>query len=127
MGRSVWVATVSFCLILALYLYCDSACRRVSDGLMQDSRHVEALMWDGKKDEALVHLRQMERAWETQADFLSFFVDHQQIDRVSESLRTARIALDYGREYEVYSSLSALEGAAESLYEADAFVLKNIW
>lgn len=127
MVRSVWVAAVSFVLILALYLFCDSACRRTSDELQRGGREAEEMIRSGQITEALSMLNDLEAEWEQRADYFSFFVDHQQTERIEENLRNARIALEHGKEYEAYSSLALLNEAAESLYEAQAFVLKNIW
>ena len=72
-------------------------------------------------------LLSLEADWKQKADSFSFFVDHQRTERIEENLRTLCIALEYEEEFEIYNSLSLLKEAAESLYEAEAFVLKNIW
>lgn len=127
MVRSVWVAAISFLLIFALYLFSDGACRRASDELLKGCREAEEKIRQGRKKDALMLLETMETKWEQKTDYFSFFVDHQRMERIAENLRTLCIALEYEEEFEIYNSLSLLKEAAESLYEAEAFVLKNIW
>lgn len=127
MVRSVLVAVVSFLLILGLYLFVDGACSRASEELMRGCHEAEEEIRAGKKAEALTLLLSLEAEWKQKADSFSFFVDHQRTERIEENLRTLCIALEYGEEFEMYNSLSLLKEAAESLYEAEAFVLKNIW
>lgn len=127
MVRSVLVAALSFLLILGLYLFIDGACSRASEELMQGCREAEEKIRAGKKEEARTMLLSLEADWKQKADSFSFFVDHQRTERIEENLRTLCIALEYEEEFEIYNSLSLLKEAAESLYEAEAFVLKNIW
>lgn len=127
MVRSVLVAALSFLLILGLYLFIDGACSRASEELMQGCREAEEKIQAGKKEEARTMLLSLEADWKQKADSFSFFVDHQRTERIEENLRTLCIALEYEEEFEIYNSLSLLKEAAESLYEAEAFVLKNIW
>lgn len=126
MVRSVFVAVVSFALIFGLYLFCDGACRRASEVLIRDCREVEERIRLGKKEEALMLLEDMETQWAQKADYFSFFVDHQRTELIREYLRTVRIALEQGEEFELHKGLSLLREASESLYEAEAFMLKNI-
>lgn len=127
MVRSVLVAAVSFLLIFGLYLFSDGACRRASDELAKDCREAEEMIRQGRITDALMLVETVETEWQQKADYFFFFVDHQQTERIEENLRALCIALEYGRELEIFSSLSLLKEAAESLYEAEAFVLKNIW
>lgn len=127
MIRSVWVAVVSFAVILGLFWYCDSACRRMSEELVQGCREAEEMIRAGQHTRALKLLKGMEEEWVQKADYFSFFVDHQRTERIEENLRMVCIALEQEQEFDLYSSLSLLEAASESLYEAEAFVLKNIW
>ena len=127
MIRSVWVAAAAFAVILGLFLYCDGACRRTSEQLVQGCRDAEKMLRAGQKTRAFELMKEMENAFAQKADYFSFFVDHQRTEQIEQNLRTVLIALEYGQAFDLYNSLSQLKDASEALYESEAFVLKNIW
>lgn len=127
MVRSLCVAAVSLVLIGALYFFCDGASRKTSERLLENCREIARMEQQGDSRQALERLRSMETAWQKQADFLSFFIDHQRMDRISETMQMARIALERDRAFDFAIHLAALKTAAEMLHGAEAFVLKNIW
>lgn len=127
MMRSLWVAVLSLTLILLMHGACDYAGRQVAAQLMQDCRYVNRMVQDNEPETAVQYLLQMEQEWNKQADFLALFSNHQRANRVREQIITARIALETEQAFEFRRSMAEMEEAAKSLYEEDAFLLKNIW
>lgn len=126
MGRSVWVAAVSFLLILGLYFVCDGAGRRASRDLLQACDEIESLRFRDSEG-AMNALLSLEERWQRRAEIFSGFMHHQRLEDITRALTHARIALGQEDDLQWQLSLAELRQGAKSLYEAEAFLLKNVW
>jgi len=126
MKRQLILTLTLMVLVLLLGLSCEYGSRTIADHFQGGMLRVALALSEEEWDKALLHTENIYMQWQQKSRFVQLWVNHADIDHVTESLielRSAVIARDFS------SALTACGECIENfghLHHRDAFTLRNI-
>ena len=119
--KRIWVSITIAVLVGALCVAEQWLIYTAVDDIKIFTEHVDSENLPTQKEcEALI------KKWEKKKSFLDIFLDHEAVDKISESLKVIKAHVKTNTEEDILAEVTRLSGMADTLSRSERFLLENI-